>query len=510
MKSNTTKIIPIALGLLLSACSTTSNQQSSTSIESNAAELTSAATATPPSNDSNAELIQSLQTQLDNNKTQLSKLNQSLDEKDRLIASLQKSAPSAETLATLEKQKQSRAELESQYSALKLDNELLRSRISQLENENVSLKQQVASLEAMPKSQDGFKQSYLELLGENTELLEKYANLQTDNKAYQKQLSDIKQENLILAGELSDARARHQALSDRIRSLSEGSVIPDSSTEPVTVNKDIAYERDNAKLRVELINLQNQLAEQKTLIEEYKNDIVKLEAALDEGAAYEQRWRDLNEKLSQAQRNNAMLAAQLEATELSLNTTKSELDDVSARLTSTEQALQINENSGISVTATIEALQSQLSSRLLNVRWQLPDEMALNNNFEILVSADVQPFLSGQTYQAELVVDSDIQMISDEVASAMVQNGRLQWRWRVAGLNEKPDAQLNLFVNQQINFQDQTIQRQIYRGSETLSLINTNLFDKYGYWVIAILLGLIGGFLVGRINKSKNIQDLNS
>ena len=101
-------------------------------------------------------------------------------------------------------------------------------------------------------------------------------------------------------------------------------------------------------------------------------------------------------------------------------------------------------------------------------------------------------------------------MISDRVASAVVQNGRLQWRWRVAGLNEKPDAQLNLFVNQQMNFQDQVFQRQIYRGSETLSLVNTNLFDKYGYWGMAILLGLIGGFLIGRINKSKNAQEFNS
>ncbi|MFT6655571.1 MAG: hypothetical protein ACJAWI_002345, partial [Marinomonas primoryensis] len=60
------------------------------------------------------------------------------------------------------------------------------------------------------------------------------------------------------------------------------------------------------------------------------------------------------------------------------------------------------------------------------------------------------------------------------------------------------------FVSQQINFEDQSIQRQVYRGNETLSLINTNLFEKYGYWVGAILLGLLGGFLIGRLNKSKN------
>ena len=183
---------------------------------------------------------------------------------------------------------------------------------------------------------------------------------------------------------------------------------------------------------------------------------------------------------------------------------------MSARLASTQQALESKENSGISIAAAIDALQLQLSSTLQNVQWQLPSEVSLHNNFEILVSAEVQPSLSGQSYQAELVTDSDIQMVSDSIATAVVQNGRLQWRWRVAGLNEKPDAQLNLFVSQQISFQDQTIQKQVYRGNETLSLINTNWFEKYGYWAGAILLALLGGFFIGRLNKRKNNQELNS
>jgi hypothetical protein len=152
----------------------------------------------------------------------------------------------------------------------------------------------------------------------------------------------------------------------------------------------------------------------------------------------------------------------------------------------------------------MEALQAQISSRLINVRWQLPNEMALDSAFEIIVTARAQPFSSGQTYLAELITDSAIKMISDPVANAVVRSGALQWRWRVTGLHENPDAQLSLIVNQQINIQGQEITRQIYRGSESVSLLNTNLFEKYGYWAGAILFGLFGGFLVGRLNGRKN------
>ncbi|WP_421852362.1 hypothetical protein [Marinomonas sp.] len=530
MKARKTILIPIALGLMMSGCTTSSRQQTDSVIEPTASSTESASqTPTPKAVVSEKEiglekevalktsLIDSLQKQLADNKRQLASLNKSLDEKDIIIANLQKSSSNAKSLAELEEQKKLRELLESRYSALKLDNDLLTRRISQLENENTSLKQQVSSLENMPTTQDGFKQSYLDLLSENTQLQKKYANLEADNQANQKRLTSLKKENLMLGGALSDARAQHQVLWDKIRSLNaEKSVGTDSVPQPVVPiiqpasSNDSDYERENAQMRIELADLQSKVAEQKALIDEYKSDILKLESALDEGADYEARWKDLDNKLAQAQQKNAALTAQLNATGEQLAASQTELNALSARLASTQQALEVNENSGISVTAAIEALQSQMSSALQNVQWQLPNEIALHNNFEILVSADVQPSLSGQTYLAELVTDSDIQMISDRIASAVVQNGRLQWRWRVAGLNEKPEAQLNLFVNQQIAFQDQTIQRQVYRGNETLSLINTNLFEKYGYWGIAILLGLLGGFLIGRINKSKNNQELNS
>lgn len=530
MKARTTILIPITLGLMMSGCTTSSRQQTDSVIEPTASSTESVSQTTSQAPVVNVKemqlekevgvkntLIDSLQKQLASNKRQLASLNKSLDEKDIIITKLQKSPSSAKTLAALEEQKKLRESLESRYAALKLDNDLLTRRIGQLENENSSLKQQVSSLENLPTSQDDFKQSYFALLDDNTELQSKYANLEADNKANQKRLTALKKENLMLGGALSDARAQHQVLWDKIQSLggddsARSESVPQSSApviQPIT-DDNSDYERENEQMRIELADLKNQLVKQKALIEEYKSDVLKLESALDEGADYEARWKELDNKLAQAQQNNAALTAQLNAAEEQLVASQTELSALSARLASTQQALETNENSGISVTAAIEALQSQMSSTLQNVQWQLPNEIALHNNFEILVSADVRPSLSGQVYQAELVTDSDIQMISDRIASAVVQNGRLQWRWRVAGLNEKPEAQLNLFVSQQIAFQDQTIQRQVYRGNETLSLINTNLIEKYGYWGIAILLGLLGGFLIGRINKSKNNQELNS
>lgn len=523
MKARTTILIPITLGMLVSACSTTSRQQTDGIVESanNQIELPLQSTAVSPKEielervlDSKLSLIDSLQQQLAVNKTQLFALNKALDEKDARIAALQKSANNAENLLALEEQKKLRQSLESRYAALKLDNDLLVRRISQLENENTSLKNQVSSLENMPTSQDDFKQSYLALLSDNTELQKKYANLEADNQLNQQRLSALKKENLMLGGALSDARAQHQVLWDKIRALSgEDSVeaLPSVDAQTALMTDDNAsYERENAQMRVELADLRKQMAAQKALIDEYKNDVLRLESALDEGADYAARWKALDEKLAQALQNNALLTEQLNAASAALATSQAELEALSARLVSTQQALEAKENGSISIAAAIDALQLQMSSTLRNVQWQLPNEVSLHNNFEILVSAEVQPSLSGQSYQAELVTDSDIQMVSDRIATAVVQDGRLQWRWRVAGLNEKPDAQLNLFVTQQINFQDQTIQKQVYRGNETLSLINTNWFEKYGYWVGAILLALLGGFLIGRINKAKNNQELNS
>lgn len=611
MKPCKMMVLPVALGVLLSACSTSSRQQSESELVSDAKEqavivvpsqtLSSQsvsprsiqsslsdgeAIAVPtlpvmrPKVDSNLAkietltlkiaslgddiqsknaLILSLQQQLDDKGQQLFLLNQSLDEKDRTISELQKTTSNAELIAALEAQKAAREELESRYTGLTLDSDVLKRRIAQLEkdnialtNENTRLKAQVARLQTLPEPisvpatvQDNrFETGYLALLDENQSLQQEYSLLEADNESNQQRLASLKNENLILGGALSDARAQHQVLWDKIRSFEVKQAQPlDTYEAPVeaiitpaiaptksitvplnTVVTDAAtspqitpplqatpapdYERENAQLRRDLADLKIRVERQKRAIATYQNDVVKLEASLDESANYEARWKEMDTKLAQAQQNNTALSIQVNVAQEALATSQQALKALADTLETTQQALQLEENKGISVAALIDSLELQTSATLNNVQWQLPNEIALHNTFEILVSADVQPALSGQTYFAELVTDSDIQMISDGIASAVVQNGRLQWRWRVAGLNEKPKAQLNLFVTQQINFQEQVIERQVYRGNQALSLINTNLFEKYGYWGIAILLGLLGGFLIGRINKSRNTANV--
>ncbi|MBR7888495.1 hypothetical protein J9B83_06025 [Marinomonas sp. A79] len=546
MKSCKRMVIPITFGLLLSACSTTSQEQSDSMMSTDAVESgidtsligQDAQQLTAPEADQDQEKISaleqeisdkdtqisSLQQKIADNQAQLAALNQSLDQKDELIARLQsdKSNIDAETLSILEEQKASRAALESRYTALTLDNDLLKRRISQLENENTALKQQIVRLESLPKNNDEYPVRYLALLSENTQLQQAYANLEVDNEANQQRLSALKKENLILGGALSDSRAQQQILWDRIRAFEVAPTITDVPSEVAEPSSSMTeqprtdsmasllpkndafdYQGENQRLRTELESLQNRVLEQGQAIDDYHADVVRLEAALDESSNYEARWKALDQELAQSQQDNAALSIRLNAAQEALLASQAELTALAMQLNETQQSLELNENRSITIAAAIDSLQSQTRSTLQNVQWQLPSEMALYDNFEILVSADVSPALTGQTYQAELITDSDIRMVSEPVASAVVQNARLQWRWRVAGLNEKPNAQLNLFVSQQMNFQDQKIQRQVYRGSETLSLINTNLLEKYGYWSIAILMGLLGGFLVGRLNKPK-------
>ncbi|MCB5161882.1 hypothetical protein [Marinomonas algarum] len=544
-------VIPITFGLALSACSTTSQQQTdamltganevSTAVQTSGQENPTAESSPSPSINNTAKLeqdiqaknrqIDSLQQQLSKNQQRLVELNKALNQKDTLIASLQKERDqSAEALADLEAQKMQRALLESRYAALNLENDQLKNDISHLKNENQVLKQRITALESLPKSQGDYPMRYLSLLSDNTQLQQAYADLELANEANQQQLASLKKENLILGGALSDSRAQQQVLWDRIQAfevakditdvLSDKAKAADAEPEERRDNTDrknadqksipldqgstiAAYELENQRLRAELTQLQGRIARQEQALSDYQIDIVRLEAALDENANYEARWKALDNKLIQAQKDNAALSIRLNTAQEALRLRQAELSAMTDQLSRTQQSLELNENRSISIEAAIASLQSQTNASLQNIQWQLPSEMGLYDTFEILVSAEVTPSLSGQAYQAELVTDSDIQMISDRVASAVVQNGRVQWRWRVSGLNEKPDAQLNVFVTQQMNFQDQVIQRQVYRGAKTLSLVNTNLLEKYGYWGMAILFGLLGGFLIGRTNKSR-------
>ena len=486
MKARKKVLTPIILGLMVSACSTSNNIETTGVLETTEVSeqektenienientenvvLSSTKLSSTKLSDENSQLVESiaskntmiysLEQKLDTNKIQIASLNQSLDEKDILITALQSSPSDAQNLVELEKQKKFRSDLESKYAALNLDNDLLTRRINQLENENTSLKEQIVSLQNTPTSQDGLQESYYALLAKNAKLQEEYANLEVDNTANYQQLIALKKESLVLAEQLSDARA--------------------------------------------------EIADQKRINDAFKireqENALRLKRALVESESFEARWKDLDNQLAQAQQQNEILASQLNAVRVELIASENKLGKLSLALDNAQKNLDLQENDGISIGAAMDALRSQMLVTLQNVEWLLPSESALYDTFEILVSADVQSSFAGQTFSAELVTDSDTKMISDSIVNAVVQNGRLQWRWRVSGLNENTDAQLNLFVSQQINIEGQNIMRQVYRGGQNVSLINTNLFEKYGYWGIAILLGLLGGFFIGRLNKSKN------
>ena len=474
MKENKKIFTSIILGLLVSACSTTSsnNTETTDTLESiktfEQRDTESLVFISKKLADENAHLLEniaskntiisSLEQQVIANETQIATLNTSLDEKDTLITALQSSTSNAKALAELEEEKKSRDELESQYAALNLANELLTRRISQLENENTSLKEQVNSLINTPSSSDGVQARYYNLLDQNANLQAKYANLEVDNTANYQQLITLKEESLALSDALSSARqqiSKQENLNDTVK-----------------------------------------ISEQESTI--------KLKQALSDKETAIARWKYLDNELAQAQQQNKILTSQLSAVRAELLASQSALGRVSLELVDAQNTLALQENDSISIVAAMQAIRSQMTVTLQNVEWLLPNENVLYDTFEILVSADVQPSFAGQTYSAELVTDSDTKMISNHVVDAVVQNGRLQWRWRVSGLNENADAQLNLFVSQQINIDGESIMRQVYRGNQKVSLINTNLFEKYGYWGIAILLGLLGGFFIGRINKSKN------
>ncbi|MCV2402752.1 hypothetical protein OFY17_07630 [Marinomonas sp. C2222] len=544
-------LIPISLGLFISACSTTSTEETNTAALSSPQVITDQATNNDTLqiykndiaslNSENAILraklsaredaIAKLQRQLDSNNAKLDSLSLALDEKEALIASLESqsisplqkvrslqqtntpnqtsvaslayadntstssddasnstialvneavTASNLEQLAALEKEKQLRDDLEAQYNALKLNNDALIKRIAELENENLLLKQQIEELHSQSLDSVTLQKDYNSLLTKHRELQDEFAKLEASSNVTLDELVSLQTANAIQAKELEDAR------------------------DEIAAQKALNQAQ---KIREEELNQAYLLKEQEwndLLEQQRQKHLAELEKALAENRLYERKLSVMDEKLLEVQEENLQLSSLLAEKEAELLVKQSEIDSLAVDLNEVRKELDIKVNDTITMAAIMDALEAQVNVSLQGIEWQLPNEIALNDTFEILVSANVQPAIVGQAFQAELVIDSAIQMISDPIVTASVQNGRVQWRWRVSGLNESPNAELNLFVSQQINVQGKVISRQVYRGEETLSLVNTDVLDKYGFWAAAIFLGLFGGFLVGRLNKSKN------
>ncbi|WP_147084204.1 hypothetical protein [Marinomonas aquiplantarum] len=487
MKARTALWVPVAVGLLLSACS---NQSTSTSDQSSSEEspidmelstqTAASIQANPATTQSDSDILR-LNQALAENEAELQRLASLLDDKDSQIAQLQSSTSNAEVLLDLESEKTQRDILEARYQALQLENNQLKDKIQQLSTENTALNEQLAQLASESSQSEQWQQNYLLALDEKQSL--------------QQQVSQLHQQNRILARELAEAREEHQLLREQYNQLSnapsESNVLEQAQAKQIT------------SLQNSIADYQARIRRQEMALKDYRSQVIALEGAIDGHADMEARWLAMDQKLATAQANNARLAQQLASAQASLNEKNQQVSDLNEALVKLKNDLGVLENDTISLQAESHSMDLQLASSMQTVNWQLPNEMALNDTFEILVTATVAQPVLGQSYEAELITDSEIQMISNSKVKANVEGGQLQWRWRVAGLNENPEAELNLLIRQQLSFKNQAIQRLVYQDSQSLALINTNLFEKYGYWAIAILLGLLGGFLIGRIGKGK-------
>lgn len=383
-------------------------------------------------------------------------------------------------------------------------------------------------------------QKHQALLSENALLERRYANLQAENQYNLERLQSLQSENLKLGGALSDAQSQHQLLWDEIKALraANGSGLRTAKSDTANGSQGLQtaqntpveapYQELLQKLQQSQdknINLSEQLKQLQSLNEALEQAVLDYEDQLRElqnqrandQATSRSRLLALGDEKVQLERAQQLLKAQLEEVQqqfaeqqsellfskAQLEASNTELARMTAQLREVEQALQSQQNESISLMAAMDAFAGQLGATLSPIEWQLPNEMALHNTFEVVVSANVEQAVPGQTYTAQLITDSAIKMISAASVDSVVQEGKLQWRWRVSGLNEKPDAKLHLFVSQQMSYQNQALSRQLLSESRSLALTNDDWLEKYGFWAGAILAGLLGGFLIGRLNKRK-------
>ncbi|MFT2111357.1 hypothetical protein [Marinomonas sp. 2405UD68-3] len=284
---------------------------------------------------------------------------------------------------------------------------------------------------------------------------------------------------------------------------------------------------ENALLTSEIMQLEQAFIEQQALLNKFKAQLhallQKSEISDDDKEQLAILLRDL-EKLSEIDRKielslasvrseldlskvkESKLNQELEALQAQLPLIRAELESLEQRertLAAEKLVLEQQINSLIPFEAEVNALENQLKSNIKNVQWQRPTAMPLNSAFEVIVTAEVDNVVSGQVYVAELVVDTSFDLISATEAESTVEDGKLIWRWRISGLNEQRAARVDLFVHQQIQYHDQRFSRQVYRDQTLVTLEDDDFWEEYGFWGLAILAGLFGGFFMGRMGKGK-------
>ena len=419
-----------------------------------------------------------------------------------------------------------------------------------------------ANLDENYQTLDG---QYLSQQDELNQLKAQYKTLARANQKSKTDYAALKQKNLDLGGAISDARAQQQSLWDQIQvkekviksleadnsalreksatlsNLTSGNI---TSTLPVSDNA-LELGTLNAKILV----LESEIEAQQKLLSEYQEKLTELEQSDDKSdlknieiARLGQELTDLNHKydelnyqfeqlelaqavsreqqhellqeLTLAKANLAKLTTDKLALENEITQAQTELVSLQGRYEEsllalesakeTRQSLETQLSDLIELEAISAGFSNQLITSLTNVRWQIPKQVELGTSFEIILSADVNDALAGQVFIAELITDSSLELVSSISAEAQTSEGQLQWRWRAKGASESQVAQVNLFIHQDIQYQEERVLREVYRDQKVLSLVNDNLFEKYGFWVIAIFAGLMGGFLIGKLNKSQS------
>lgn len=550
MKKPFTYVVPVALGAFLSACSSTQTltQEAQTSALPSTTNSNSTATDSKLTKvvDANALLNQELlrlRQELAQNAAKMVKLTKDLDEKDKKLSAIESSQGQNTLLAEIRKLQLDRQELERRYQQLRVENDQLVAQIKKLEAEKLAATAQATQSEnnfiQLNKNFRTLDSAHFAMSKEFRELSEKHAKLKKDlelqtaqNRALKSEYAQLKQENSKLGGALSEARAQHQVLWDKIRV--QNTVIDSLQTKNAELNRSGLItasdksDADNSALQAEIDRLKAELTAQNGMIANYQSDVAKLEAALKaqnpnvsaDALALEQRYQALmaeNDKLTQklAELNSPISdqqekIAQLEA---ALSQSADEKAKLSAELDglrsnsemSSEQLTKLESqvNNLIPFEGAVLSLQQQLKSELTNVRWTLPTSANLNDSFEIQLTANVDNPIQGQTYFAELFVDSALQMMSSAEAESTVNQGQLSFRWRLSGLNERPNAAMNVAITQKVNYDGQDILRKVYRDTHTVELVSNDWLSKYGFWGGAILAGLVLGFGLGKLGRKE-------
>ena len=565
-------VVPVALGIALSACSTTQTSETDSSM------LTQSSMSSGDSSNQTSifginssklddtehlereRIIRDLRKQLAQNSEKLVILTAQLDEKDRQLATLMSTEKNASQLIEIERLQNEREDLERKYNQLRLENDRLTQRVAELENQAEKTELQLAqqqtdfielnkSFRTLDSAHFSLSKDYRDLSIKHAHLKSEFESLLSQNDRLLAEFNAVKQDNLRLGGALSEARAQHQVLWDKIRVQSN--VIDTLQSENANLSRsgslisaaetpDSNSVADVSKLESQIARLKAELNAQNALISNYQGDVQKLEQALvrqeddlgNQLSSVELKYREavaqnatlnreikaVQEMLEASEKNAQQLQQALQDTSAEKNTVLAQLTELKQRYAASNERVQQLENESqqqqeekarlenqvnnlIPFEGAVLSLQQQLKSELSDVRWTLPTSANLHDTFEIQLSATVDQPVQGQTYFAELFTDSALSMMSSSEAEATVNQGKLNFRWRLSGLNERPNATMNVSVTQAVNYDGQMILRKVYRDTQSVELISNDWLGKYGFWVAAILGGLLIGFVGGKVGK---------